>query len=146
MTDPISLRKIPPEALKLAQELSTQTGLSIIDLLRLALASGLLIEATKVSPRADGTQGGLEGRWLAKALRRHLGAAIDLLLEYGEHPYQAMMHARPEEPPHVRGRHTLPPGGTSANRTDGEPSLADDVDALGFGLGLSESLTQEATP
>lgn len=58
MSDPISLRNIPPDALKLAQELSAQTGLSMNDVFRLALASGLLIEATKVTPKADGTLGG----------------------------------------------------------------------------------------
>ena len=30
MSDPISIRNIPPDVLKLAQELSAQTGLSII--------------------------------------------------------------------------------------------------------------------
>jgi hypothetical protein len=140
MSDPVSLRKIPPEALKLAQELSAQTGLSINDVFRLALASGLLIEATKVAPRSDGTQGGLSGVWLAKALRRHLGAAIDLLLEYEEHPYQALMKGRQEEQS-LRGTvRAISPGGMPENGSVIEPSIGDDLDALGLGLGLSETI------
>jgi len=139
MSDPISLRKIPPEALKLAQELSTQMGLSINDMFRLALASGLLIEATKVAPRPDGTQGGLPGLWLAKALRRHLGAAIDLLLEYGEHPYQTLMKGRQEEQALGGAERAVSPG----NGRHVEPSIGDDLDALGIGLGLAETLEDQ---
>jgi hypothetical protein len=143
MSDPISLRKIPTEALKLAQELSTQTGLSINDMFRLALASGLLIEATKVTPRPDGTQGGLPGAWLAKALRRHLGAAIDLLLEYGEHPYQALMKGRQEEQALGGAGRAVSPGGTPGNGRHVESSIGDDLDALGIGLGLAELLEDQ---
>ncbi len=139
MSDPISLRKIPPEALKLAQELSAQTGLSVNDVFRLALASGLLIEATKVTPGSDGTQGGLPGVWLAKALRRHLGAAIDLLLEYGEHPYQALIKGRQEEQTLGGAERAVSPGGMLGNGIPIEPSIGDDLDALGIGLGLSET-------
>jgi hypothetical protein len=143
MSDPISLRKIPPETLKLAQELSMQTGLSINDVFRLALASGLLIEATKVTPRSDGTQSGLSGVWLAKALRRHLGAAIDLLLEYGEHPYQALMKGRQEEQTLGGVERAVSPEGTPGNGRPIEPSIGDDLDALGIGLGLSETLEDQ---
>lgn len=140
MSDPISLRKIPPEALRIAQELSAQTGLSINDVFRLALASGLLVEATKVTPRSDGTQGGLPGTFLAKALRRHLGAAIDLLLEYGEHPYQALMKGRQEEQAMGGAERAVFPGGMPGNARHVEPSIGDDLDALGIGLGLAEIL------
>ena len=140
MSDPISLRKIPPEALQLAQELSAQTGLSINDVFRLALASGLLVEATKVTPRSDGTQGGLPGTFLAKALRRHLGAAIDLLLEYGEHPYQTLMKGRQEEQALAAAERTVWPAGMSGNGRHVEPSLGGDLDALGLGLGLAHTL------
>ena len=140
MSDPVSLRKIPPEAQQLAQELSSQTGLSINDVFRLALASGLLVEATKVTPRSDGTQGGLPGIFLAKALRRHLGAAIDLLLEYGEHPYQALMKGRQEGQALGAAEQTISPGLMLGNGRHIEPSLGDDLEALGLGLGLAETL------
>lgn len=140
MSDPVSLRKIPPEALQLAQELSAQTGLSINDVFRLALASGLLVEATKVTPRSDGTQGGLPVAYLAKALRRHLGAAIDLLLEYGEHPYQALMKGRQVEQALAAAERAVSPGGMPGNGRHVEPSLGDDLDALGLGIGLAETL------
>ena len=86
MSDPVSLRNIPPEVLKLARLLSEQTGLSLNAVFRLALASGLLIEVTKIAPQSDGTFAGWDGLSLAKVLRRHLSSAIDLLIEYEEHP------------------------------------------------------------
>jgi hypothetical protein len=143
MSDPISLRKIPLEALKLAQELSVQTGLSVNDVFRLALASGLLIEATKVTPGSDGTQGGLPGVWLAKASRRHLGAAIDLLLEYDEHPYQALMKGRQEGQMPGSSERTVLSQDTPGSGRPVEPSIGDDLEALGIGLGLSETLDLE---
>lgn len=88
MGNPISLRNISLHALELAQHLCEHTGLSIADVLRQAIVSGLLVEATKFAPLEDGTLGGFEPTRLAKALRRHLSSAIDVLLEYDEHPYQ----------------------------------------------------------
>jgi hypothetical protein len=134
MSDPISLRKIPPEALKLAQELSAQTGLSINDVFRLALASGLLVEVTKVAPGPDGTLAGWEGLLLAKALRRHLVSAIDLLLEYGQHPYQTTTGRGNEQPIPNVSRETATPKGQFL-----EHSINDDLDMLDFGGGLSET-------
>ncbi len=138
MSDPVSIRNIPPAALKLAEELSAQTGLSISDEFRLALASGLLIEATKVAPGRDGTFGGLHGELLAKALRRHLGSAIDLLIEYGQHPYQALINDGPGSdiyrtsdkatPSHIQPEKNKPP----------VHSIEDDLDELGMGSGLSD--------
>ncbi len=87
MRDPISLRHIPPAALHMADCLCRQTNLSLADLLRQALVSGLLVEATRFAPAPDGTPGGKDPASLARALRRHLGSAIDLLIEYGELPY-----------------------------------------------------------
>jgi hypothetical protein len=139
MSDPISLRKIPPEALRLAQELSAQTGLSINDVFRLALASGLLIEATKVTPRPDGTFGGLPGALLAKTLRRHLGSAIDLLVEHGQHPYQAFMGDGRRE--HTfRASDGAITQAMPAKDPLPEPSIEEDLDMLGIGVGLSETL------
>src|SRR5260221_6996495 len=90
MSDPISLRNVQPEVLHLAYTLSTQIGASVAVVLRLALASGLLVEATKVAPDQAGTYAGLDGAVLAKALRRHLASAIDVLVEYGQHPYHSV--------------------------------------------------------
>ncbi len=134
MSDPISLRKVPPEVLKLAQELSAQTGLSINDVFRLALASGLLVEVTKVAPRPDGTHAGWEGLVLAKALRRHLVSAIDLLLEYGQHPYQTTIGSGNERPMPNTSRETAAPKSQFP-----EYSINDDLDMLDFGSGLSET-------
>lgn len=139
MSDPISLRKIPPESLKLAQEMSAQTGLSINDVFRLALSSGLLIEVTKLAPSSDGTQCGLSGAWLAKALRRHLGAAIDLLLEYDQHPYQALMKSRQEQKAKSGTEQAIPPTETPINTQHVGSSIGDDLDALGIGFGLAAS-------
>ncbi len=139
MSDPISLRNIPPEALQLAQSLSTQMGISVAAVLRLALASGLLVEATKVAPDQAGTYAGLDGATLAKALRRHLASAIDVLVEYGQHPY---LSAFSPEQPAQRPRPLEP--GPSAPRSAGDPvvfdsSLGDDLEALGLGMGLAET-------
>jgi hypothetical protein len=81
MSDPVSLRNIPPDVLRMAHALSAQTGLSLGAVLRLALSSGMLVEATKLASGQDGTYAGVEAEPLARALRRHLGSAIDLLGE-----------------------------------------------------------------
>ncbi len=139
MSDPVSLRNIQPDALKLAHALSAQTGLSLNAVFRLALASGFLIEATKVTPGPDGKLAGWEGPALAKALRRHLGSAIDLLIEHGEHPYEATFSNENKE----RSRNT---SGTPITREKGCPlenGIEDDLDALGIGFGLSEALEDD---
>ncbi|HEU5381897.1 MAG TPA: hypothetical protein VFV38_41275 [Ktedonobacteraceae bacterium] len=143
MSDPVSLRNIPPDALKLAHALSVQTGLSLGAVFRLALTSGLLIEATKVAPGLDETLGGLETASLAKALRRHLSSAIDLLVEYGEHPYQGMM-GQGERPQQGTPR-TLPrleepadPKLVEEQSLLFENAIADDLDLLGIGMSLAE--------
>lgn len=138
MSDPISLRNIPSSALQLAHTLSKQTGLSINAIFRLALASGLLVEATKVAPDHAGTYGGLDGAYLARALRRHLGSAIDLLLEYGQHPYQgAINKEKGEDAPRPTHQESSPQT-TAGNAVVFDSSLGDDLEALGIGLGLSE--------
>src|SRR5712691_5236583 len=138
MSDPISLRNIPPNLLQLAQHLSAQTYLSLAAILRLALASGLLVEATKVAPDQAGHYVGLEGTTLAKALRRHLASAIDVLLEYGQHPYPSASSA--EQP--ARRPHSFEPR-PSAPLLTGEAAgfdhaLCDDLEMLGLGVGLTE--------
>lgn len=140
MSDPVSLRNIPSDTLKLAHALSMQTGLSLSDVFRLALTSGVLIEATKVAPTKDGTLAGWDGQALAQALRRHLGSAIDLLIQHGEHPYgrdytssQPQLYQRTrsdslalEEPAQIL-----------------ESDLADDLDALGVSFSLSDALEDD---
>jgi hypothetical protein len=86
MSDLVSLPNIPADALHLAQTLSVQTGISLSAIFRLALVSGVLVECTKVGPDLQGRYAGREALWLAKALRRHLSSAIDLLMEQGQHP------------------------------------------------------------
>ena len=137
MSDPISIRNIPPEVLKLAQALSAQTGLSINDEVRLALASGLLIEATKVTPRPDGTFAGLQGAFLAKALRRHLGSAIDLLVEYRQHPHLTLMDSEQKEQPFRASKEAPTPPVEDKSFAS---SIGEDLDMLGIGVGLSDTL------
>ncbi len=138
MSDPISLRNVPPELLHLAQTLSTQIGASVAVVLRLALASGLLVEATKVAPDQAGKYAGLDGATLAKALRRHLASAIDVLVEYGQHPYLSAFS--PEQP--AQRPHTLEPGSSVPLSAEDaaifDRSLGDDLEALGLGMGLAE--------
>jgi hypothetical protein len=142
MSVPTSLRNIPPRALQIAQHLCEQTGLSIADVLRQAIVSGLLVEATRIAPAEDGTLGGLEAAYLAKALRRHLSSAIDLLIEYDQHPYHMhQAHAERE----VRERileqpEKLIPQGTPEKVEIFEAAIGDDLDMLGLGISLSGTM------
>ena len=139
MNDPISLRNVPPELLHLAQTLSVQMGASVATVLRLALASGLLVEATKVAPDQAGMYAGLDGATLAKGLRRHLASAIDVLVEYRQHPYQSTFS--PEQP--VQRAHPFESEPPAPLPTEGatvfDHSLGDDLEALGLGRGLMET-------
>jgi len=143
MSDPISLRNIPPDALHLAHEISRQTGLSINDVFRLALASGLLVEVTKLAPQKDGTLGGLPAASLAKSLRRHLGSAIDLLAEHGQHPHQSVIGGQQRDAeiasPKMTTSSLLVP---AEEKMFLERSIEDDLDSLGIGLGFSEALEE----
>ncbi len=147
MSDPISVRNIPPDSLQLAHILSVQTGLSLNAVFRLALASGLLIEATKVTPGQDGTLAGREAASLARALRRHLSSAIDLLIEYGEHPYQGMTEQGARLPPASYRPLPLATDEASALPRPAEEqslvyenALGDDLDTLGIGMSLAETV------
>lgn len=139
-TPPSSLRNIPPDTLKLAYALSAQMGLSLSDVFRMALVSGLLVEITKVAPGQDGTLAGWGGSTLAKALRRHLGSAIDLLIEHGEHPYSSMFFSE------KRASHHISPGDQSSSPNGEEKgwpqknAIEDDLEDLGIGFSLSAGL------
>ena len=140
MSDPVSLRNIPPDVLKIAHALSAQTGLPLGAVLRLALSSGILVEATKLAPGQDGTYGGLDAGQLARALRRHLGSAIDLLLEQGEHPYHVATSR--EEGSSIVAR---PVREASVSLQAGDVllfngSMGEELEALGIGLGLAETI------
>jgi hypothetical protein len=134
MSDPVSLRNIPPDALKLAHTLSEQMGLSLNAMFRLSLASGLLVEATKIAPQSDGTFAGWDGLALAKALRRHLSSAIDLLIEYGEHP---ALSAESQAPNFKSGEKR---SGMPLTQRPLESAIEDDLATLGIGWGLSGAL------
>ncbi len=138
MRDPVSLRNIPEEVLSLADTIHRHTGLSMSDVLRLALVSGILIEVTKIAPDHNGNLCGLEGADLAKALRRHLGSAIDLLLEHGQHPYQMALSSSNATP--LPFTATVAGNKTPTGKIRPTHSIADDLDALGIGLGFSEGL------
>ena len=137
---PTSLRNIPLDVLKLAQDLSTQTGLSINDVFRLALASGVLIELTKVSPRLDGTFCGLPAASLAKALRPHLGSAIDLMREHGQHPYLAFIGDGKKMQSFTGSEQPAATQATSEKSQLLAGSIEENLDMLGIGIGLSDTL------
>ncbi len=144
MSDPISLRNIPVDSLHLADEISTQTGLSVNDVFRLALASDLLVEVTKIAPKLDGTLGGLQPALLAKALRRHLGSAIDLLMEHGEHPHQSVVSNPQREAEIMPSKIAIStPSAVPEEKMLLEHSLGDDLDSLGIGIGFSEALEKK---
>lgn len=128
---PLSLRNIPTEIAEIADAIARHTGLSLADVYRLALGSGVLVEATKITPDRAGSYAGLDGAFLAHALRRHLGSAIDLLVAYGEHPAAAALV--PNEGKADARRAMLPDEAVPF-----DPSLGDDLESLGLGLGLSQ--------
>ena len=138
MRDPVSLRNIPKDVLSLARAIHQHTGLSMSDVFRLALVSGILIEATKIAPDHNGNLCGLDGVDLAKALRRHLGSAIDLLLEHGQHPYQMGLSSRNGASMPFPSADTVAINTISAKKILPTHSIADDLDALGIGIGFSE--------
>jgi hypothetical protein len=131
-TDPRNIRNIPAEVTQIARQIARHTGLSESDVLRLALVSGILVEVTKISPDRAGTFGGLQGAYLAKALRRHLSSAIDFLLEQGQHPYQGTFAATPAA---VSGAAPAP-----EREAVYDTAMADELEGLGIGLGMSSSL------
>ncbi|WP_376794433.1 hypothetical protein [Thermogemmatispora sp.] len=139
---PISLRNLPPAALQIARNLSEQTRLSLADLLRQALVTGLLVEATRFAPDEQGRLGGLEPVVLARALRRHLGSAIDLLIEYGELPYAlppgSDVGGRGESA--ARSGETSITGEEASRRQRAIPALGEDLEELGMGLSLAASI------
>lgn len=131
----ILLRNIPGDIVTIAEAIAQQTGLSLIDVCRLALGSGVLIEATKIRPDHEGTYAGLEGVYLAKALRRHLSSAIDLLLASGEHPISNVLMTQTTANEKVG---LLLPLQAGEQESMFDPALGDDLESLGIGLGLSQ--------
>src|SRR5450755_2350175 len=134
-SDPRNLRNIPPDVTQIAGVIARHTGLSESDVLRLALCSGILVEVTKITPDRSGTYGGLQGPYLAKALRRHLSSAIDLLLEQGQHPYGGVFASAPVQAPST----ALPP----EHETTFDTAMADELEGMGIGLGLGLSQEME---
>jgi len=139
---PRSLRNIPTESLSIAQAISQRNSVSMADILRQALVSGMLIEAVRNGPDQNGSYAGLSVEYLAKSLRPRLAAPIDLLIEQGQHPYTA--NARTSE------RDTLiaPPSRQleSSRRVEAmmfDDGLADDLEGMGMGRGMSASLIGE---
>jgi hypothetical protein len=140
MRDPVSLRNIPPEAMRYAAGLSASTGLSMSDVFRLALVSGCLVELTRIAPDEAGRYGGVDGLVLAKALRRLLASAIDLLLEHGQHPYQGAFRGAVEPHASLHSSQVL----SASEPTDEQGAtfdraLGEDLELLGIGFGLSEA-------
>jgi len=130
-SDPRNIRNIPDEVTQIARRISQHTGLSESDVLRLALCSGILVEATKVTPDRSGTFAGVPGAYLAKALRRHLSSAIDFLLEQGQHPYQGTLGTA--APAQISAAPAFVPESEPVYDT----AMADELEGMGFGMGLS---------
>jgi len=128
----------------MAHALSAQTGLSLGAVLRLALGSGILVEATRVAPSGDGTYGGMAAGHLARALRRHLGSAIDLLLEQGQHPYHLAPNRQGGDDGFVRlaQDESTSRQAEAENRRVFDGSMGEELEALGIGLGLAETISQ----
>jgi len=139
-SDPRNLRNIPAEVLQIAGVIARHSGLSESDILRLALASGILVEITKITPDRFGTYGGLQPDYLAKALRRHLSSAIDFLLEHGQHPYQAVLGAGSTGAPLAQ---TFAGAAASLPETAFDTAMADELEGMGIGLGLSAAMEEE---
>jgi hypothetical protein len=139
-SDPRNLRNIPEEVIQTARVIAKHSGLSESDILRLALASGILVEITKITPDRFGTYGGLQADYLAKSLRRHLSSAIDFLLEHGQHPYQAAFTntggmSAPFASPFVSAAPSMPD-------TTFDTAMADELETMGIGLGLSQAMEE----
>lgn len=139
---PISLRNIPPAALHIAHSLCDQTNLSMADLLRQALVSGLLVEATRFAPNQEGKLGGQDPAILAKALRRHLSSAIDLLIQYGELPYQGIREPgeKLRQEQNLRTEHSAASEPAEGQQVLFESAIGDDLEVLGIGMSLAQSL------
>lgn len=120
---------------------SVSWSCSIADVLRQAIVSGLLVEATKFAPLEDGTLGGVEPARLAKALRRHLSSAIDVLLEYDEHPYQQDRREEKSDQRLLAPLQEKPAEVISQTKRRQEAvfdeTIGEDLDMLGMGFGLS---------
>jgi hypothetical protein len=142
---PKSLRNVPPEIMHMAQAISQRNGLSLADILRLALITGMFVEAAKAGPDAAGRYADLDVDYLATSLRRLLAAPIDLLIERQQHPYltagAANGVAPPAPGPALAGGEPLP---TGTMQFDDE--FADELESLGMGVGLSAELIDEPIP
>jgi hypothetical protein len=101
-----------------------------IPFLRWDGSSGSKIATTATLVSVDNGNDAFKG-----ALRRHLGSAIDLLVEHGQHPYQAFMSDSKRE-------HAFRAPVEAAPEKDQllEHSIEEDLDMLGIGVGLSETL------
>jgi hypothetical protein len=139
-SDPRNLRNIPEQVLQIARAIARHSGLSESDILRLALASGILVEICKITPDRSGTYGGLQADYLAKALRRHLSSAIDFLLEQGQHPYQAAFTTGGSGATLTQ---TVASAAASTPETPIDTAMADELEGLGIGLGLGLSSDME---
>jgi hypothetical protein len=102
----------------------------------------MLVEATKLASGQDGTYAGVEAEPLARALRRHLGSAIDLLLEHGQHPYHIAAHREGSNGGIAHGgqEKSASPQAKAGNVLLFDGSMGEDLEALGIGMGLAETL------
>ena len=140
--NPTSLRNIPPDAMQMVQFVSQRLGISIANILRMAIVSGSVIELIKAGPDQAGEYGGFSEQYLAELLRRHLAAPLDFLLQQGQHPYQNAFGSG------GTGLPQLVPEPEQAKPSEGmfDTALMDELDELGFGGGLSDEFMLDAPP
>ena len=142
---PQSLR-IQPEVMALAASLAREQGDGqVAVILRQALACGILVVAASAAPDGEGRLATLEPGDLAKALRRKLAAAIDLLVEYGQLPQgvipsgEGTVSTRPSSSPAQQAREEVRHDQASV---DFHPQMGDDLQSLGIGSGLSGTVSR----
>ncbi len=135
---PTSLRNIPADALQMAQAVSKSRGISVSDVLRMAMTSGTIIELINTGPDRQGQYAGYDLPYLANVLRRQLAAVIDFLLEQGQHPYQGLTVGA-ALPVSTSDKTPAPIQGMMF-----DAALEDELEGLGLGGGLADMLMEPA--
>jgi hypothetical protein len=147
---PQSLR-IQPEVMALAAVIAKAQGEGqVATVLRQALSCGMLVLAASMPPDKDGTLATFDPAFLAKALRRRLAAAVDLLLEHGQLPQAIAFSpgALPAASSPYSSAQRPGPEDTSTPLEDAfalDSQMSDDLDALGIGVGISGTFAQESS-
>jgi hypothetical protein len=144
---PQSLR-IQPEVMALAAVIAKEQGEGqVASILRQALSCGMLVLVASLSPDENGQLATFEPAFLAKALRRKLAAAVDLLIEHGQLPQgmvvSPVMSSMLSSSDHHPGLEKTPSPAARAFAFDSQ--MCDDLDALGIGVGISGTFVEQSS-